>query len=693
MMQRYIAHNDFFQDVSKAQLRTSVVLLLEDNSSAAERRRHAGVGSADAALKIKIRVHKVIDSRKFVAASKTYEAGSLDPRSSRIDLAVSLLVRASAGSRAVVVAGTSYGSAPTFLSAISKQQLSFVVQIRPSTVVDPADDQRESARAADFLAKARWQELHAVMPDGTAFQCAAATLGEVSLSNGRGLLFAAQLGKIEGVHRGTILGISSFRADLPDLLRLVCHSRWIRGAIRRGRRTRPRAVVGAEPTGVASVLTARANITLAQKQDLAGHLAPSNAHAEFKGRLASSSRVVNIVELFAGAGGMGLGFLLGGSRKTRYRIVHSAEANPIFVQTLRANHAALTRTRGSSPGHCTPEQLAPVDLRERRALDHAVATATDMGGADLVIGGPPCQGFSMANRNSWSGANPNNELVHVFIKYIQKLRPRAFLLENVQGILWTPKHGTSVSVVDVIEKRMKASGYILYPKLLDAAWYGVPQHRTRFFLLGLHRDLGYDKESFGEWGPFPRPTHAHGRNPPVTVLDAIGDLPSIGNGSAYDELRYREPARRSMQANEFLAFIRAGAEPGVISDHVTSRHADYVIKRYEKIPPGGNWEDIRETFTNYADVSRTHSNIYRRLRWSQPSITIGHYRKSMLVHPSQHRGLSLREACRLQSFPDWFRFAGTADGRAGGLVHKQQQLANAVCPLVTRAIADFIARL
>jgi len=97
--------------------------------------------------------------------------------------------------------------------------------------------------------------------------------------------------------------------------------------------------------------------------------------------------------------------------------------------------------------------------------------------------------------------------------------------------------------------------------------------------------------------------------------------------------------------------------------------------------------------TNYADVQRTHSNIYKRLGWDEPSITIGHYRKSMLIHPSQHRGLSLREAARLQSFPDWFRFAGSPNGGQAGLMHKQQQLANAVCPRVTAAVADFILKL
>jgi site-specific DNA-cytosine methylase len=158
-------------------------------------------------------------------------------------------------------------------------------------------------------------------------------------------------------------------------------------------------------------------------------------------------------------------------------------------------------------------------------------------------------------------------------------------------------------------------------------------------------------------------------------------------------MAYTEPARTALLGNSYLSFLREGAERGVVTDHVTSRHADYVIERYRKIPAGGNWQSIADSLTNYADVSRTHSNIYRRLVWGEPSITIGHYRKSMLVHPSEDRGLSLREAARLQSFPDWFRFAGNPTGGPGGLVHKQQQLANAVCPLVAKAIAEFILEL
>ena len=93
------------------------------------------------------------------------------------------------------------------------------------------------------------------------------------------------------------------------------------------------------------------------------------------------------------------------------------------------------------------------------------------------------------------------------------------------------------------------------------------------------------------------------------------------------------------------------------------------------------------------DDERSVLDIYRRLTWDDLSISIGHYRKSMLVHPHQQRGLSLGEASRLQSLPDWFRFSGSANGNGGGLVHKQQQLPNAVCLLVMKAIGEFILTL
>ena len=413
-------------------------------------------------------------------------------------------------------------------------------------------------------------------------------------------------------------------------------------------------------------------------------------------RLTAAKTTLNVVELFAGAGGMGLGFLNAlGADGRGYRIAGSAEIHPIYAQTLRQNHAYMEHA-GLTPRDTTPSECVPMDLCSPSVRKRLGAAARERGDVDVVIGGPPCQGFSSANRNSWSSSNPNNRLVDAFMDCVGQLNPRVLLMENVQGILWTPRDRTAAgpSVATHVLKRLERMGYLVFPKLLDAVWYGAPQNRNRFFLLGIHKDVGYRPQDFGTWGPFPKPTHGPGTGKAfVTVRDAIRDLPRLANGDDTAECAYTsDPAQ--LQRNAFLRAMRTGAPADMVWDHITSRHADYVIERYKRIPQGKNWEAVRELMTNYADVDRTHSNIYRRLAWSEPAITMGHYRKSMIIHPSQHRGLSLREAARLQSFPDWFRFAGAEDGSlTGGLIHKQQQLANAVCPSVTKAVAEFILNL
>jgi DNA-cytosine methyltransferase len=609
---------------------------------------------------------------------------------------------------AVVVCGPAYGCSSRFLDGVVGREREAVVELRPSSrvAVGRGARARERVPVSALLDRAKWRKL--VVPvagaGGRQVSYSASLLGVGRISSGPdGRLFAIQTGGIGGVHPGTVFGLSLVRdATLQELIEAVGWARWIRPLVRRLER------VGAvEPAATSSRRSGtmngstprlRANITLSRNHDEAASATRQVQHEglPLMGAVGSGSRLLNVVELFAGAGGMGLGFLLASSKRSRYRVVCAAEVDPVCVETLRANHAALDRIH---PGRTrrTPPEVAPIDLRGKKALDLVVRSAAERGGADVLIGGPPCQGFSNANRNSWSSSNPHNELIDVFLKYVVRLAPRVFLLENVQGIHWTRKTGgprARSSVLEHITSRMASAGYEVFVQLLDAVWYGVPQYRSRFFILGIHRDLGYPGDAFGPWGPFPRPSHGPGTpRPYVTVHDAISDLPPVGNGHLADRTNYVEPRTVVTRKNSFLTFLRTGGEQGVITDHVTSRHADYVIERYRKIPAGGNWESIADTLTNYADVNRTHSNIYRRLVWDEPSITIGHYRKSMLVHPSQDRGLSLREAARLQSFPDWFRFAGNARGALGGLVHKQQQLANAVCPLVTRAIADLILEL
>ncbi len=708
------------------------ILLVEDNSARAQRRRMAGVSTPSALSPVVVRIHRITASANEVLAVRTYRAGSLKHlarRGGRAAVALELIdgLRPR-GKRAVIVAGPVYGCNAWFREELARRDLHYVVEVRPSTHIgdshtclgsvhaavpsrnhSKAGATKGSARvAAKFLGRAKWKSIGVLAPGAaTPLEYRLAPLADVHLPAGRkGCLFAVQTGGILGVHRGTIFGISSSRAVKPaDLVGAVGWSRWIRPTMRREeRRSRlssrtkhvPRADricgVGGTPLAV------RANITLARRQD--SQAAWHQQELPFCGtplRGAVASPVLNVVELFAGAGGMGLGFLLAGGRGRHYRIIFSGEVNPIYVETLKNNHNAFARQGHRAREDQVPERVEPIDLRTAKALGLVEHAARREGGVHLLVGGPPCQGFSNANRNSWDSRNPNNRLIDVFVKYIEMLHPPVFLLENVQGILWTPRTRGSMAaptVVDHLARRMAAAGYEVFPKLLDAVWYGAPQYRSRFFLVGLRRDLGYRTEDFGQWGPFPLPTHGPGCSQPyVTVREAIGDLPRIGNGEDRAEQAYEEPSLRNLRSNAFLGLMRAGAARGAVFDHITSCHAKYVIERYRRIPQGGNWQDIVDTLTNYADVGRTHSNIYRRLKWSEPSVTIGHYRKSMLVHPSQHRGLSLREASRLQGLPDWFRFAGNTDGRGVGLVHKQQQVANAVCPLVAMALAEFILNL
>jgi DNA-cytosine methyltransferase len=625
--------------------------------------------------------------------STAYDAGRLSNLGlQRADLAHQMLQSARARN-GLLVAGASYGSSRSFISNARERGLQVAVEIRRDSLWKEAcRPDANLVPARSLLGAAQWtaiEVLSAETQSPMVFQ--AADLGQLCRDEVfRAVAFAP--GSVIDDHGDLRLAVTSLvTAPLEDVVQCLAWVRWIRTLNRkRARETltsmKPRSG-SREPQALPSLVSinSRPNIRLARQQD---QRLTNVLHTTRPPRRISKRQVI---ELFAGAGGLGLGFLLSGDERRRYRILASAEVQPIFVQTLRRNHSFLRDhlARGSD----VPTSIEPLDLRKRQHQAWLSDCANRAGGVDVVIGGPPCQGFSMANRNSWSANNPNNYLVDTFLSLVRRLQPKFALLENVQGILWTERNreASHVSVADHVARALRRAGYWPFAKLLDAVWYGVPQHRARFFLLAIHEDVGYRPEDFGPWGPFPQPTHGPaGHRPYITVADAIGDLPEIGNGSAQDLLPYGEPSAKTLAANPYLVQMRAGALPGYVTDHVTSLHAQYVLERYRQIPEGGNWQAIARMLSNYANVERTHSNIYRRLRNDEPAITIGHYRKSMLVHPTQHRGLSLREAARLQSFPDWFRFAGTPYDSAGGLMHKQQQLANAVCPIVSQAIAEFL---
>lgn len=627
--------------------------------------------------------------------------------SSRAETAMSLLALAKAKS-GVVVCSFRTVSAIQFvehLEAGTHKGLHYVVEVDPTRKIEfvRARDGVRSSSPKERVEAASWQQVSLSRPAGDS-ECYAANLGKAALGNIEDLTsFALSIGGIKGYQRGVLVGMTSLDLEygLKKLAQLLAWMRWIRLEVRKANRTKSLVTTALNRGPGAIKGSASLDILIrANRKIAAGHDAKSanlelhtpEQTTQLKRRLTADKTTLNVVELFAGAGGMGLGFLSARSPDGRnFRISGSAEIHPIYTETLKRNHSYMQKA-GLTPGDTTPVEYAPMDLCSNKVRTRLAEMAKKHGDVDVLIGGPPCQGFSSANRNSWSSSNPNNRLVDAFLDCVSHMAPKVLLMENVQGILWTPREESEsdLSVAAHVLHRLEDMGYLVFPKLLDAVWYGAPQNRNRFFLLGIHKDVGYTQEDFGKWGPFPKPTHGPGTGKAfVTVHDAIIDLPKLINGDSLAERSYEEDATR-LQQNAFLRAMRAGAPKGVIWDHVTSRHADYVIERYKGIGQGQNWQAVRELMTNYADVERTHSNIYRRLAWSEPAITIGHYRKSMIIHPSQHRGLSLREAARLQSFPDWFRFAGSESGGDGGLMHKQQQLANAVCPNVTKSVAEFI---
>ena len=341
------------------------------------------------------------------------------------------------------------------------------------------------------------------------------------------------------------------------------------------------------------------------------------------------------IDLFAGAGGMSLGASMAGI--------------DVKLCIEKDEHALLTYCRNHNGTKVYAEDIQKVKK----------ITASFKKKRTVLFGGPPCQGFSTSNQKTRSSQNPSNWLFNEFIRIVGLCDPEWVVFENVKGILETEDakffHSTYNS--------LKHLGYQLDYGVLNAADFGVPQFRNRLFIIGnkkikpvLPTPVAKDK---------------------ITVWDAIADLPRLTNGASECCLPYHcDPI------SEYAQLMRGDLKE--CTNHYVTKNADYVLDRYKCIPQGGNWQSIPpDLMKNYSDRSRCHTGIYHRLRANTPSIVIGNYRKNMLVHPHEDRGLSVREAARLQSFPDSYVFEGS-------IGFQQQQVGNAVPPLLAKAIFENI---
>lgn len=339
-------------------------------------------------------------------------------------------------------------------------------------------------------------------------------------------------------------------------------------------------------------------------------------------------------DLFCGAGGMSIGAIIAGIKPV-VAIDNDKHALATYKHNIHDSETVLCdlRSAGEPLFHNKPNP-------------------------DIVFGGPPCQGFSISNQRTRGEGNIDNWLFMEFIRIVSLVRPRAVVLENVKGILETCKG----SFFDRITTRLKRLGYKVTSQILNAKDYGVPQSRSRLFIVALKGKRAFKFPSVKTLAT-------------ITVNDAIADLPHLENGASVNSLPYKT-APQSFYAEALRhSFIQC-------SNNIVTKNSNVIIERYKHVPQGGNWENIpKNLMDNYKDITRCHTGIYRRLHPDEPSVVIGNFRKNMLIHPHEHRGLSVREAARIQSFPDWYEFLGS-------IGFQQQQVGNAVPPLLAKAVFE-----
>jgi len=342
------------------------------------------------------------------------------------------------------------------------------------------------------------------------------------------------------------------------------------------------------------------------------------------------------IDLFSGAGGMALGAIQAG-----VDVLLAIEADPYAASTYAYNHPNV--------------KVLKEDIRNVKNIG-----IQPNGKKKVLFGGPPCQGFSTSNQKTRNSGNPNNWLFMEFIRITKLWEPDWIIFENVKGIVETEKG----IFFNQILKQLNECGYKTSWWILNAADFGVPQKRYRLFIIGSKYDINIDAPEaiIKDY---------------ITVEKAISDLPDLPNGSSESFMPYK-----FKNPSKYAQIMRGGLK--MASNHFVTKNSPHITERYKYVPQGGNWSNIpKKLMKNYTDRTRCHTGIYYRLKEDSPSVVIGNYRKNMLIHPKQNRGLSVREAARIQSFPDWYEFKGS-------IGFQQQQVGNAVPPLLAKAVFEKI---
>ena len=370
--------------------------------------------------------------------------------------------------------------------------------------------------------------------------------------------------------------------------------------------------------------------------------------------------MLNSIDLFSGCGGMTLGFGWAG-----FNSVLASDIDDNCKKTFATNFPEIPFLCGDLSNFTKDE------------FDKIISNTE----IDVIIGGPPCQGFSLANkkRNKVS-EDPRNKLFYEFVKTINWYNPKSFVMENVKGLL-SMESGQVIKQIQNEFENAGEFGYEVRTKVLKASDYGVPQSRERVIIIGIRKDLELIPE-------FPSKKYQK----EVTVNDAISDLPKINAGQGEENMIYP-----FSPVNDYQKFMRKNSKR--VFNHIAMRHTQRLIDRFKAIQPGKNLLDVWET---HGAVQRGNPNEKSKIKFSQnnlrliankPAPTIAASFQSNFIHPFLDRNFTAREGARLQSFPDDFIFEGmrTKMSWEKGL-SQYQQIGNAVPPLMAFEIASTLKR-
>lgn len=358
---------------------------------------------------------------------------------------------------------------------------------------------------------------------------------------------------------------------------------------------------------------------------------------------------MNVIDLFAGCGGLSLGF-----EKSKFKIIKAVEYDREIAETYKKNHKNV-----------------PVVVDDIKNIDKS--NLFKKGEAEVIIGGPPCQGFSMAGARIRGGFvdDPRNYLFKHYFNVVKKVKPKIFIMENVKGLMTMQSGSIFNEIINLFsdENVFKGKPYNIYYKIINGVDFGVPQKRERLVIIGTQKKV---KDFDAVWENTKKrikkkiPSFFNR----VSIMDAIGNLPVETEDGIFEN---------TTPKTEYQKFL--SSKNKVIQNHTKTHHSSVAINRIKQIKNGENYTVLNEK------IKSVHSGAYGRLNWDDvaPTITTRFDTPAggRFIHPSKDRTLTPREAARIQSFPDDFVFYGSKSSIC-------KQIGNAVPPKISYFLAEFI---